>query len=63
MLCKILNNSAAEVASLLTSKIGMKHSGVELEAMASIARAAKAKSLEDFKKSVSILLLIVEYWL
>ena len=36
ILCKVLNESAAEVPALLTSKIGMKHSGVQLEAMAAI---------------------------
>lgn len=31
----------------------MKHSGIELEAMAAIAKAAKVRSLEDFQAAVS----------
>jgi hypothetical protein len=54
ILCKVLNESAAEVPALLTSKIGMKHSGVQLEAMAAIAKASKIRSLEDFQAAVSI---------
>jgi predicted RNA methylase len=53
ILCKVLNESAAEVPALLTSKIGMKHSGVQLEAMAAIAKASKIRSLEDFQAAVS----------
>lgn len=54
ILCKVLNESAAEVPALLTSKIGMKHSGVQLEAMAAIAKASKIRSLEDFQAAVSV---------
>jgi hypothetical protein len=53
ILCKVLNEAAAEVPAILTSKIGMKHSGIELEAMATIAKAAKIRSLEDFQAAVS----------
>jgi 26S proteasome regulatory subunit N6 len=52
ILCKVLNETADEVPSLLSSKLGMKHSGVEIEAMAAIASAAKARSLEGFKTAV-----------
>jgi 26S proteasome regulatory subunit N6 len=52
ILCKVLNDSAAEVPAILTSKIGMKHSGIELEAMATIAKASKIRSLEDFQTAV-----------
>lgn len=54
MLSKILNGAPDEVPSLLTSKIGMKHSGRNLEAMAEIAKASKNRSLEDFKAAVSL---------
>ena len=37
----------------------MKHSGIELEAMASIAKAAKVRSLEDFQAAVRVYLLSV----
>jgi len=36
-----------------TISSGMKHSGIELEAMATIAKAAKVRSLEDFQAAVS----------
>eukprot|EP00981_Chlorochromonas_danica_P001969 scaffold409_cov167-Ochromonas_danica.AAC.1 len=49
VLCKILNKSAQEVSSLLASKIGAKHAGKDLEAMAAVAKAAKDFSLEEFK--------------
>lgn len=52
MLCKILNESPNEVAPLLSSKIGLKHAGKNLDAMAAIAKAAKSHSLEDFQKAV-----------
>lgn len=54
ILCKVLNSAAHEVPSLLASKIGVKHSGIDLEAMAAIARAAKSHSLEEFEKAVSL---------
>lgn len=53
ILCKVLSDTADEVPSLLSSKNGMKHSGVELEAMAAIATAAKTRSLEGFKAAVA----------
>lgn len=57
ILCKVLNSAAHEIPALLASKIGVKHSGIELEAMAAIAKAAKVHSLEDFEKAVSLPLL------
>lgn len=36
----------------------MKHSGMELEAMATIAKAAKIRSLEDFQAAVSAITLL-----
>lgn len=44
--------SAGEVSAVLSTKLAMKHAGIELEAMAAIAKAAKSRSLEDFKDSV-----------
>ena len=52
ILCKVLTECAAEVPSILTSKLGMKHSGIQLEAMAEVARASKVRSLEDFQAAV-----------
>lgn len=53
ILCKVLNETASEVPALLSSKIGLRHAGVDLEAMATIAKAAKIRSLEDFQAAVS----------
>ena len=53
ILCKILNESSSEVPGLVSSKFGMKHAGIDLEAMSAIAKAAKVRSLEDFKAAVA----------
>jgi len=51
-LCKILNNTPEEVAPLLSGKYGLKHGGPHIDAMLAVAKAAKSKSLEDYKKAV-----------
>jgi 26S proteasome regulatory subunit N6 len=53
ILCKVLNDTANEVPAFLSSKIGMKHSGIEVEAMEAVAKAATNKSLEAFQAAVS----------
>ncbi|KAJ1407747.1 hypothetical protein B484DRAFT_337157 [Ochromonadaceae sp. CCMP2298] len=53
VLAKVLNGAPAEVPSILSSKHGMKHAFVGLEALAAIAKAAKARSLEDFQAAVT----------
>jgi 26S proteasome regulatory subunit N6 len=51
ILAKVLNNASNEVPSLLASKLALNFLGsVDLEAMSEIASAAKAKSLESFRK-------------
>jgi 26S proteasome regulatory subunit N6 len=52
ILCKVLNDSSHEVPNLLSSKIAVKHSGKPLEAMSEIAKAARVRSLEEFKRVV-----------
>jgi len=52
MLAKVLSESASEVPSILGTKQAMKYSGVELDAMSAIAKAAKLRSLEDFTATV-----------
>lgn len=42
-----------EVPVLLTGKFALKHHGPDLDAMAAITRAAKCRSLEDFKAAVA----------
>jgi len=51
ILCKVLNNAASDVPGLLSSKVGLKHTGVAIEAMRAIAKAATEKSLEKFKEA------------
>jgi hypothetical protein len=53
ILCKVLNECSHEVPAILASKIGVKYAGKELQAMAVVAKAAKARSLQDFKQAVS----------
>eukprot|EP00640_Fibrocapsa_japonica_P001736 CAMPEP_0113935444 /NCGR_PEP_ID=MMETSP1339-20121228/2588_1 /TAXON_ID=94617 /ORGANISM="Fibrocapsa japonica" /LENGTH=466 /DNA_ID=CAMNT_0000937595 /DNA_START=21 /DNA_END=1421 /DNA_ORIENTATION=+ /assembly_acc=CAM_ASM_000762 len=50
MLCKVLQGSAGEVSGLLSGKWGVKYSGVHLDAMDKIAKAAQKRSLEDFSQ-------------
>lgn len=52
VLCKVLNDTPGEVSALMASKFGMKHAGADLDAMAAVARAAKARSLEEFQAAV-----------
>lgn len=57
ILCKVLNGSAHEVQSLLSSKIGLKHStGITIQAMDAVAKSATEKSLEKFELAVSLCL-------
>lgn len=51
-LCKVLSNSAGEVSSILSNKNSIKYLGPEIESMASVARAAKERSLEKFQHAV-----------
>jgi len=56
ILCKVLNNLSHEVANLLSSKNGLKYNGKQVEAMATIAKASRLHSLEDFKVAVWLFL-------
>ena len=53
ILCKVLQGLPEEVPSILAGKFGLKHAGPEVGAMAQIAKAAKARSLEQFQQLVS----------
>jgi len=53
VLSKVLGGFAQEGIGIFTSKAGLKHSGVGLEAMSAVARAVKARSLEDFQAAVT----------
>lgn len=52
ILAKVLNETPGEVPAILSGKFGVKHAGPDIEAMAEIAKAARVRSLEDFKKTV-----------
>ncbi len=58
ILCKVLNDTAHEVPAFLSSKIGLKHSGIAVEAMEAVSKAAMEKSLEKFQATVSWLVLL-----
>ena len=53
VLAKVLGGTAQEGIGIFTSKAGLKHSGVALEAMSAVARAVKSRSLEDFQAAVT----------
>jgi len=52
ILSKVLGDHMQDVPGLLTGKFALKHGGRQLDAMAAISKAAKSRSLEDFKSSV-----------
>lgn len=51
-LSKILAGNPEEVPVIITGKHGLKYAGKELEAMSQVAKAAKARSLEQFQSVV-----------
>ena len=53
-LSKILAGVPEEVHMIMIGKNGLKYSGKELEAMSQLAKAAKARSLEDFKQVLGL---------
>ena len=53
VLWRVLGERASEGSALLSSKMGLKHAGADLDAMAAIAQAAKKRSLDDFTAAVS----------
>jgi 26S proteasome regulatory subunit N6 len=64
ILCKVLNNQSNDVPSLIASKLAAKHNGIDVEAMAAIAKAAKVHSLEDFQAAVGLSCrLCISIWL
>mmetsp|Transcript_19453 Transcript_19453/g.23274 ORF Transcript_19453/g.23274 Transcript_19453/m.23274 type:complete len:422 (+) Transcript_19453:114-1379(+) len=53
LLCKIMTNNTEDVASIINTKGGIKHSGSETEAMKAIASASLDRSLKDFEAALS----------
>jgi len=47
LLSKIISNQASDVYAIVTSKAGLKHAGVELEAMRAVADAFRAKDIHQ----------------
>ena len=52
LLTKVLADLASDVPNVLSGKLAMKYKGTDIDAMVSIANAAKTKSLEDFTENV-----------
>ncbi|KAL3155551.1 26S proteasome regulatory subunit rpn6 [Trebouxia sp. C0009 RCD-2024] len=52
LLCKIMLSSAEEVPSMISSKAGLKHAGIEVDAMRTIARAYQDRSLQGFQEAL-----------
>ncbi|XP_002965093.2 26S proteasome non-ATPase regulatory subunit 11 homolog [Selaginella moellendorffii] len=53
LLCKIMTNQADDVGSLISSKAGLKYTGVELDAMKAVAEAYAKRSLKDFEEALA----------
>lgn len=53
LLCKIMMNSAEDVYSIVSGKMAIKYQGRVLDSMKAVAAACKARSLQDFEKSLA----------
>lgn len=53
LLSKIASGNAADVQSIINSKNGLKHAGVDLEALQAVAKAHEKRSLEDFQTATN----------
>eukprot|EP00249_Psilotum_nudum_P007981 c20955_g1_i1 orf=217-1512(+) len=53
LLCKIMINQADDVAGLISSKAGLKCTGVDLDAMKAVAEAYSKRSLKDFEEALN----------
>ncbi|MCO5608433.1 hypothetical protein L7F22_062643 [Adiantum nelumboides] len=54
LLCKIMTNQADDVAGLISSKAGLKYTGVDLVAMKAVAEAYSKRFLKDFEEALSM---------
>lgn len=54
LLCKIMINQADDVGSLISSKAGLKYTGVELDAMKAVADAYSKRSLKNFEEALRV---------
>eukprot|EP01023_Acetabularia_acetabulum_P019942 TRINITY_DN2026_c0_g1_i2.p1 TRINITY_DN2026_c0_g1~~TRINITY_DN2026_c0_g1_i2.p1 ORF type:complete len:421 (-),score=62.42 TRINITY_DN2026_c0_g1_i2:106-1368(-) len=51
LMCRVMTGDAADVPTIITSKAGLKFSGVEIECMRAVANAQINRSLKDFQKT------------
>jgi 26S proteasome regulatory subunit N6 len=52
LLCKIMTNNTEDVASVINTKGGLKHAGVETEAMKAVCAAHIGRSLKAFQEAL-----------
>ncbi|KAK3247246.1 26S proteasome regulatory subunit rpn6 [Cymbomonas tetramitiformis] len=52
LLCKIMTDNTEDVSSIINTKGGLKHVGVETEAMKAVAHAHIARSLQSFQEAL-----------
>ena len=52
LMCKVMCNQAEDVASLISSKGGLKHQGETLDAMKAVAEAYTKRSLKDLQSTL-----------
>jgi len=52
LLSKIMLNLPDEVTNIISGKLALKYSGIDLEAMKAVAASAKARSLKDFQTAL-----------
>lgn len=53
LLCKIMTSQADDVAGLISSKAGLKYTGVDLDSMKAVAEAYSKRSLKDFEEALN----------
>jgi 26S proteasome regulatory subunit N6 len=53
LLCKIMLNQPEEVHNIINGKMAAKHSGVDIEAMNSVATSLEHRSLQEFEQTLA----------
>lgn len=49
LMCKVMMNDAGEVASIISSKSGLKYAGRQVDSMKAVAKAYQDRSLDEFQ--------------
>jgi hypothetical protein len=62
LLCKVMMNDAGEVASIISSKSGLKYAGGEVDSMKAVAKAYQDRSLDEFQVMLPALALLNLWW-